>query len=127
MKSIIHNGEKIKANGDCFEVAGNLVIDHLLSTSRLNFEGEPYLVHAEVRGQGKIEGLRFAHAWIEDDEYVYDNSNGKMKKLSKFIYYLVGDIQTHNPKKHIKYTFQEAKTKMLKTGTYGSWELETLY
>lgn len=120
--------KKIKGKGDCCYIAGQFVINNNFATSKkLDFIGKPHLVHAEVKGQGKIEGLRYAHAWIEDDKNVYDFSNNREIILSKFIYYLIGDINTHNPKKYMRYTFSEARKKMLDTGTYGTWDINTLY
>jgi hypothetical protein len=86
--------------------------------------GKPYVVHAEVRGQGDLMGVRFGHSWVEDDEFVYDYSNGKDLKIPKFFYYYLGDIQKVEPK-YYRYTFAEAKKKMLESGHFGSWELET--
>jgi hypothetical protein len=117
---------KIKGKGDCCYIAGQFVINNNFAPSKIEFIGEPYLVHAEVRGQGKIEGMRYAHAWVEDDFYVYDYSNGREIKLPKMIYYAIGDIR-NEPKKYIKYTFEEARKRMLDTGTYGTWDIETLY
>jgi len=112
--------------GDCYEAAGNFCIGSMYSPE-LEFVGEPYLVHAEVKGQGKAEGLRFGHAWVEDDENVYDYSNGREIVMPKVVYYAIGDIQTNDPKKYQRYTFPEARAKMLKTKHYGSWDIETEY
>ena len=119
---IFAKGGKTKG-GDCYVKAGSFC----LLPNMHEFIGEPYLVHAEVRGQGKIEGLRYGHAWVEDDENVYDYSNGRQIVMPKQIYYLLGDIKTDNPKKYQKYSFPEARAKMLKTKHYGSWDIETDY
>ena len=108
--------------GDCYKAAGDFCM-----LAPVEFIGEPYLVHAEVKGQGKAEGIRFGHAWVEDDENVYDYSNGREIVMTKVIYYAIGDIQTNNPKKYQKYTIPEARAKMLKTKNYGSWDIETEY
>ena len=127
-------GEKVKAAyvqdddlfakggqlGDCYKSAGDFCM-----LAPVEFIGEPYLVHAEVKGQGKAEGIRFGHAWVEDDENVYDYSNGREIVLPKVIYYAIGDIETNNSKKYQKYTIPEARAKMLKTKNYGSWDIET--
>jgi hypothetical protein len=120
-------GKKIEAKGDCYYIAGQFAMHKMFAPAQIDFIGEPYIVHAEVKGQGKIEGLRYGHAWIEDDENVYDYSNGRQIKMPKMIYYLIGDIRTDNPKKYMKYTFSEARKKMVDTGTYGSWDIDTLY
>jgi hypothetical protein len=119
---IFAKGGKTKG-GDCYLKAGSFC----LLPNMHEFIGEPYLVHAEVRGQGKIEGLRYGHAWVEDDENVYDYSNGRQIVMPKQIYYLLGDIKTDNPKKYQRYSFPEARAKMLKTKHYGSWDIETDY
>ena len=133
-------GEKVKAayvqdddlfarggetKGDCYKAAANFCIGSAFRPDNLEFVGEPYLVHAEVRGQGKAEGIRFGHAWVEDDENVYDYSNGRKLIIPKPVYYAIGDIQTDDPKKYQKYTFQDARAKMLETKHYGSWDIET--
>jgi hypothetical protein len=117
---------KINGKGDCCYITGQFAMNAVLAPSKIDFIGEPCIVHAEVRGQGKIEGLRYAHAWIEDEKNVYEFSNGNDIILPKFIYYIMGDIHTHNPKKYMRYTFSEARKKMLETGTYGTWDIETL-
>jgi hypothetical protein len=135
-------GEKVKAayvqdddlfakggetKGDCYEAAGQFCMGSVYMPEPIEFIGEPHLVHAEVKGQGKAEGIRFGHAWVEDDENVYDYSNGRQIIMPKVVYYAIGDIQTENPQKYQRYTFPEARAKMLKTKHYGSWDIETEY
>ena len=116
-------GGKVKqAKGDCYETSGRIAIDG--GIKGIEFVGKPYLVQAEVRGQGDLMGVRFGHSWIEDDEFVYDYSNGKELKIPKVFYYYLGDIQTIEPR-YYRYTFAQAKKKMIETGHFGSWELET--
>lgn len=123
---IFAKGGGIKGKGNCYQAAGDFAIGKFFAP-HIDFIGEPYIVHAEVRGQGHLEGIRYGHAWVEDDENVYDHSNGREIKLPKQIYYLIGDIKTDDPKKYRKYTFAEARKKMLDTGNYGSWDIETEY
>lgn len=123
---IFAKGGGIKGKGNCYQAAGDFAIGKFFAPN-IDFIGEPYIVHAEVRGQGQLEGIRYGHAWVEDDENVYDHSNGREIKLPKEIYYLLGDIKTDDPKKYRKYTFAEARKKMLDTGTYGCWDIETEY
>jgi len=116
-------GGKVKqAKGDCYETSGRIAIDGRIKG--IEFVGKPYLVQSEVRGQGDLMGVRFGHSWIEDDEFVYDYSNGKELKIPKVFYYYLGDIQMIEPR-YYRYTFAQAKKKMIETGHYGSWELET--
>ena len=123
---IFAKGGGIKDKGNCYQAAADFAIGKFFAP-HIDFIGEPYIVHAEVKGQGKLEGIRYGHAWVEDDENVYDHSNGIEIKLPKQIYYLLGDIKTDDPKKYRKYTFAEARKKMLDTGIYGSWDIETEY
>jgi hypothetical protein len=115
----------VTKGGDCYEAAAQFCMGFM--PEPVEFIGEPYLIHAEVKGQGKAEGIRFGHAWVEDDENVYDYSNGRRIVMPKVVYYAIGDIQTDNPLKYQRYTFPEARAKMLKTKHYGSWDIETEY
>ena len=140
-----HNPEKLKTGGtlyakgskipsknkggDCYYVAGTIAMSEKLPKLAKEFEipdfqGTPYVVHSEVSGQGAISGLRYGHAWVEDDLYVYDFSNGREIVFPKQLYYSMGNVITTKPK-YYKYTFKEAVDKMLETGHYGSWELKT--
>ncbi len=115
--------------GNCYEVAGKIAMNDKLPKlpkefNMLQFQGTPYVVHAEVLGQGAISGLRYGHAWVEDDLFVYDFSNGREITLPKQLYYQWGDVKLIAPK-YYKYTFKEAIDKMLQTGHYGSWDLKT--
>ena len=127
-------GAKIKAKGDCYVAAGDIVMDYLISqrgfgafNSEFQFHGTPYLVHAEVAGQGHLEGIRYGHAWIEDDQLVYDYSNGRKIVFPKQLYYSIGDVDVDDPMKYQKYTFEEAKNRMMKTGNYGCWDIDVEY
>ena len=117
----------VPKGGDCYEAAAQFCMGSVYMAEPVEFVGEPYLVHAEVKGQGKAEGIRFGHAWVEDDENVYDYSNGRRIVMPKVVYYAIGDVQTENPLKYQRYTFSEARAKMLKTKHYGSWDIETEY
>ena len=111
--------------GDCYEVAGRMAILGLSKAPNGEmFLGKPMVVHGEVEGQGKIKGLRYGHAWVEDDVYVYDFSNGKNLMLLKEVYYYLGKINQDKPKLY-KYSFLEARQKMLQTGEFGPWDLIT--
>jgi len=81
------------------------------------------LVHAEVK-HSQIDGLRYGHAFIEDDENVYDFSNNREIIMPKQLYYYFGDINPKDKKKYRKYTFKQAREKMVSTGNYGCWDIE---
>jgi hypothetical protein len=117
---------KIKG-GDCYYIAGQFAMDNVFSPKKIDYKGTPYLVHAEVQGQGKVSNLRYGHAWIEDDENVYDFSNARELIIPKVLYYAIGDIRTNNPKKYQKYTFSEARKRMLQYKHYGCWDLDVEY
>ena len=130
--TVYAKGSKIPSKnkgGDCYYVAGTIAMSEKLPKLAKEFQipkfqGTPYVVHAEVSGQGAISGLRYGHAWVEDDLYVYDFSNGREIVFPKQLYYSMGNVITTKPK-YYKYTFKEAVEKMLETGHYGSWELKT--
>ena len=113
--------------GNCFEIAGKIAMatpETLKSMGLPKFHGTPYVVHAQVIGQGDIEGVKYGHAWVEDDLFVYDFSNGRKIVFPKELYYLLGGVETKKPI-YFKYEFWEARKLMLDTGHYGSWGLIT--
>jgi len=113
-----------KVKGDCYLVAGQLALE--IKNKDIDYKGTPYLVHAEVK-HSAIDGLRYGHAFIEDDENVYDFSNNREIIMPKQLYYYFGDINPRDKKKYRKYTFKQAKEKMLSTGNYGCWDIEVEY
>ena len=116
---------KKNKHGDCYVVAGRIALNNRLPKGEnREFVGEPYVIHAQVIGQGAIEGLKYGHAWVEDDIYVYDYSNGRELKIPKVVYYKLGQVIEQQPI-YFKYTFGEAKRKMAETGHFGSWDLIT--
>lgn len=117
-------GVKKKELGDCYVVAGKIAME-LEYINEFDFVGTPYVVHAEVTGQGNIKGVKYGHAWVEDDFNVYDYSNDRKIVIPKALYYFIGKIETDNPKKYRKYTFEEARKKMFDSGHYGCWDIET--
>ena len=121
-------GGGVKSNnklGDCYKAAGNIVMDYRgNNNNEIKFIGTPRLVHAEVSGQGEIEGIRYGHAFVIDDAFVYDYSNNRKIELPKSIYYRVGKINQKKPL-YFEYTFEEAMKKMRETMNYGPWELKT--
>jgi hypothetical protein len=120
--SNFEKGGNVNKGGDCYYKAGQLILNNEFLENKIDYIGTPYLVHAEVQGQGAICNLRYGHAWIEDDVLVYDYSNNRKIVLPKDYYYKIGDIKTNNPKKYRKYNFEEAKRKMLETKNYGCWD-----
>jgi hypothetical protein len=116
--------KKANSGGDCYQTAGNIALDLAKGLNSHEFIGTPYVVHAEVAGQGAISGVRYGHAWVEDDVFVYDFSNGRSIIFPKQLYYQLGQVIQKKPK-YYKYTFKEARAKMIESGHYGSWDLKT--
>lgn len=100
--------------GDCFVQAYNNFFD-----SRDN---NVLLVHGVVTGRGKIEGLKYLHAWIEIGDKVIDTTMSLFAKgFPKDGYYRLAQA---DEKEMFKYNKSEAIEKILKYETYGPWEIE---
>jgi 8-oxo-dGTP pyrophosphatase MutT (NUDIX family) len=120
-KKMENGGDILEGKGDCIKASSDL----LLFPDR-EFFGIPYVVHAECKGYGKLEGLRFGHAWVEDDYFVYDYANGQKVMFPKQRYYEAGDIKKA-PKKYKRYTEQQLLAKVLKHDTYSFWDLDVKF
>ena len=94
--------------GNCIKIACESVMDNdnLLFCS------------AYVMGQGKLKGQRILHAWIEEQDVVFDNSNGKRIVMRKEQYYKIAQI---TEKDIIRQTAEEVRKLMFQTKTYGGW------
>jgi len=113
---------KAQALGDCYEAAFKFIMDECM----LKPENEKryILVHAEVMGQGPLEGTTFGHAFVvKDSAVVVDRSNGRNLEMPAFLYYGIGQIQDIG-NEH-QYTWPEAREKAVKFETYGPWDLVT--
>lgn len=86
---ILTESKNLPKGGDCFDSSYDFIMSNGHQIKNLK------LVHGMVSGQGKLYGYKFAHSWCEDDDYVYDNANGKNHKIPKIIYYSIGK---HQPK-----------------------------
>lgn len=107
--------EKLPDGGDCFDAAFDFMMENGNTIENLK------LVHGFVSGQGKLNGYRFTHAWCEDDENVYDYSNGRTVKIMKMLYYGIGNINEYQG----KYYNNEEFRKMVATHqNKGPWEVE---
>ena len=104
--------------GDCFEVANRAMID---MTEEQEITGMK-CVHAYVYGQGELKGRRFPHAWNEQGDVVFDNSNGNNIVMRKEQYYALGGIVQESGA-YATYDKEDCLIKMLKHSHYGPWDL----
>lgn len=118
--------ERHDGDGDCMSAAANLMMRFYTDFfgKRMKAKGSPVLVHALVRGQGAVKGLRFPHAWVEDGDTVYDYSNGRNRELPRDVYYAIGGIKPNEKGAYMKYAYGDMKKKLLSTGHYGPWDLD---
>lgn len=139
------------ALGDCYEAAAKYMMDHGTQwafASSADQNPDLVLVHAEVKGQGQIEGLFFGHAWVEDGDTVIDVSNGRNIRMPKPLYYALGGLYhkpmprggvkqsgrkgepvfdlpyRREPNWH-RYTEEEMAINMVRHKHYGPWDLKT--
>ncbi len=104
--------------GDCFEVANRAMIG-------MTEEQEVYgmkCIHAYVYGQGDLKGRRFPHAWNEQGDVVFDNSNGNNIVMRKEQYYALGGVVQESGA-YATYDKDDCLIKMLKHSHYGPWDL----
>jgi hypothetical protein len=98
--------------GNCFEVALELMMSLGETTDAL-------LVHGGCVGRGGIEGVPFAHAWVELNGRAIDETVPVEMPVESF--YELGQVSvTH------KYTFRQMLEKVLEFETYGPWEDDLL-
>lgn len=112
---ILKEQNDLPDGGDCFDSAYDFILKNGKSNPNLK------LVHGFVSGQGKLSGYRFTHGWCEDDDYVYDNSNNRIVKLDKFLYYSIGNIY---PEQCKYYTYKEVLEKSAEHEYKGPWDVE---
>ena len=96
--------------GDCYNKHGRMMMDKVNSETATGWK----IVHGLVTGQGPIKGVKFGHCWLEKNGTVYDYSNNRNIVMSKAIYYSIGRIKKTN-----KFTGEQFRKKILKTGTWG--------
>jgi hypothetical protein len=125
--------KKNAATGDCYDAAAK----YILGLSRLHMgiggkaAGEVaaaeglILVHAEVMGQGPMEGVQFGHGFVVDTkrDVVIDKSNGRNIQLPRALYYAIAQIEEIG--NYHEYTPQEMMENMIKYRHYGPWDLKT--
>ena len=105
--------------GDCFEAAGQTMLNAKLSNKNLK------MVHALVRGHplSDLKGRRYAHAFNLDGDVVYDNSNGRNSVLRRSEYYKIGGIKPKEKGAYVEYTVEETCIKAMRNKHWGPWDL----
>lgn len=121
------------ALGDCYEAAGKYILDksHLYMGLNHDVGGEVsdaeglVLVHAEVAGQGPMEGETFGHAfvWDTNTDVVIDRSNNRDIQLPKILYFALGAIEDID--NYYTYTPEEMMIHLIKSKHWGPWDLKT--
>lgn len=119
--------------GDCYESAAKRLMDK-------HMRGDPSadkytLVHAQVIGQGPIEGVKHGHAWLEKEEshvlpsgrtikinQVEDHSQGREIEMPAALYYHFGRVDEN---RHYRYIYEEMRRKVVEHKHWGPWDLET--
>jgi len=96
--------------GDCYEAAGNFVLDNRFLT----------LVHGTCTGTGPIAGIAFGHAWAEDQDLCFDVANGKNMVVRKDVYYKSGQCRDV-----VRYPGHEVPSLLLKHKNWGPWHKTT--
>jgi len=118
--------------GDCYEAAGK----YILGLSRLYMDGSKVggeaadasglvLIHAEVAGQGPMEGTTFGHGFVLDTEtdHIIDRSNGRNLQLPKVVYFAIGGIEDIG--NYFEYSPEEMMDNLIKFKHWGPWDLKT--
>jgi len=101
--------------GMCFEEAARW----LVMGDGMKFGDDAKLVHGTVAGEGRLEGIRFAHSWIEIGDHVFEIERGRIFRKDDF--YERGKI-----KDTFKYTADEARINLARYQHWGPWEPKLL-
>ena len=98
--------------GNCYQTAWQ--------TFYSNIAKKPLLCHGVVVGKGRLDGVKFTHAWVEIGDRVIDETMSISRYgISKEAYYQLGNI---DPKLVFKYDSAQVSKKAVEWGTYGPWE-----
>lgn len=109
---------KENKHGDCYIANGKRFLDEYSTDEYL-------LVHGEVSGKGPLSGMNFGHCWIENEDTVFDFSNGNEIIIPKIIYYGIGNIEWIN--NYCKYSLEEYMKKLKEHQTWGPWDVKTKF
>jgi len=107
--------------GDCYEAAINFIMSKCMFGPDCPFS----VVHAEVAGQGPLEGVSFGHAYVVDTRSgtVIDQSNGRDVVMPREAYEALGGIKEIG--NYHEYEWRTARKMMVNHEHYGPWDLET--
>jgi hypothetical protein len=107
--------------GDCYEAAIKFIMSKCMFGPDCPFS----IVHAEVAGQGSLDGVNFGHAYVIDkrNNIAIDTSNGKNVMLPREAYESMGKIDKIG--NYHEYEWRDARKKMIEFEHYGPWDLET--
>ena len=120
------------ATGHCFENTGRHMMHEPADTDLT-------LVHGYMIGSGPIEGVRFAHSWLERTEEVEVEINGETKTvIERTAIDMTTDDRVETPLEMpaqlyeyfgqaevmARYTKDEAVDKMAETGHFGPWDFK---
>lgn len=132
------NIPKENQHANCYKLVYELVARNRFDTK--NRKKNMVIVHGIPTGQGAINGLRYGHAWAEYQLEMPDITNmnpkanlstqdfevwmvadpsAKINGIPRQLYYGVGNI---NPSETVRYTCDEALSKMHESGHYGPWD-----
>lgn len=109
------------ATGNCYEAAFQTLMRLCLEGDKSHYR----LVHAEIIGQGPIDGVHHGHAFVVDvvRDLAYDES--QRRELCWPLHLYASISRMHEVGNWHIYTIEEASRRALDTGVYGPWDLET--
>jgi len=110
----------MRATGDCFQANGRAFMRRIDAGAR-----NVVLVHGEVTGKGRIEGVKHGHAWIEESiggaVFVRSFANGGDLFVDRDSYYELGRIGENVH----RYDAAAFRQRVLEHGHWGPWDLVT--
>jgi hypothetical protein len=114
----------MKQRGKCFERSGKAILSGVPGVIKVAFDlwevrgelgGNWMLCHGVVTGTGgPVEGLAYAHAWLETECLVFDPDSVRI--ISKQFFYAAGNVRDI-----VRYTPEEARRMILLTEHWGPW------
>jgi hypothetical protein len=109
--------EQRGAKGDCYIAAFECAMAIVIGDPDL----APLVCHGTVTGQGKLEGIRFGHAWVEVPplRLTFDTANGRNVVMATDRYLELAEASDVR-----RYTTAEIWTRVKAAGHYGpDWDV----